>query len=198
MSRIGKKPVSVPSGVSVSLSGCVVKTKGPKGELCFDVPPEINVELEPGGSLLHVSRKGDSRQVRALHGMTRAMVANMVRGVSQGFEKRLHIHGTGYSCNLSGKQLLLNVGFMGRGGKNKPQFVIDIPTGLEIQVEVAASRGDNEPARMVIRGCDKHLVGQFAADIRRIQPPEPYKGKGIRYHDEVVRRKAGKALASGG
>jgi large subunit ribosomal protein L6 len=122
----------------------------------------------------------------------------MVAGVSAGFEKKPEIYGTGYGCSLAGRNLQLNCGFMGRGGKNKPQFIIPIPKGLDVEVQVAQARGENEPAKLTIRGCDRQLVGQFAAELRRIRPPEPYKGKGIRYHDEVVRRKAGKALATGG
>jgi large subunit ribosomal protein L6 len=198
MSRIGKKPIPLPDKVKVTTSGRTVKISGPKGELSFSLPARVEAKADEAARQLVVHRAGEERQDRALHGMTRAILANMVRGVVEGYEKRLHIHGTGYGCNLSGKQLHLNCGFMGRGGKNKPQFVLDVPAGVEVQVEVAQSRGDNEPAKLVIRGCDKQLVGQFAANIRRIRPPEPYKGKGIRYHDEVVRRKAGKALAGGG
>ena len=197
MSRIGKKPVTVPEGVKVTVSGKTVKVKGPKGELSFDVRGPVTVSLAGDTESVVVSREGDSRVARSFHGMTRAMIANMVEGVSRGFEKRLQIYGTGFGCTLAGKQLHLNCGYMGRGGKNKPQFAIDIPAGLEVEVPVAAARGDNDPAKLVIRGCDRQLVGQFAADIRRVRPPEPYKGKGIRYDDEVVRRKAGKALATG-
>lgn len=197
MSRIGKKPVTVPEGVKVTVSGKTVKVKGPKGELSFDVRGPVTVSLAGDTESVVVSREGDGRVARSFHGMTRAMIANMVAGVSRGFEKRLQIYGTGFGCTLAGKQLHLNCGYMGRGGKNKPQFAIDIPAGLEVEVPVAAARGDNDPAKLVIRGCDRQLVGQFAADIRRVRPPEPYKGKGIRYDDEVVRRKAGKALATG-
>ncbi len=198
MSRIGKKPVAMPSGVTASIAGQKVSIKGPKGELAFDVPSPVTAAIDEEAKALVVTRQGDDRNARALHGMTRAMLANNVLGVSEGFEKRLHIYGTGYGCSLQGRQLHLNCGFMGRGGKNKPQFVIDVPTGVEVEVEVAAARGDSDPAKMIIRGCCKQAVGQFAAEIRRIRPPEPYKGKGIRYHDEQVRRKAGKALTSGG
>lgn len=197
MSRIGKKPVSVPSGVDVSFSGQTVRVKGGKGELTFELPQRISAELDGDIKAVKVTRKGDDRGARALHGMSRAMIANMVTGVSEGFEKKLEIYGTGYSCNLAGKQLQLNCGFMGRGGKNKPQFIIDVPQGLDVTVEVAAARGDSDPAKLTIRGCDRRLVGQFAAELRGIRPPEPYKGKGIRYSDEVVKRKAGKALAGG-
>ena len=197
MSRIGRKPISIPEGVSLTVSGQTVKAKGPKGELSFEVRKPIAVTVDEDTKSMVVTREGDHREARSLHGMTRAMIANMVRGVSQKFEKRLEIYGTGYGCSLSGGQLHVNCGFMGRGGKNKPQFTLEVPAGVEVEVEVAASRGDTDPAKLVVRGCDRQAVGQFAANVRRLRPPEPYKGKGIRYHDEVVRRKAGKALATG-
>lgn len=198
MSRIGKKPVDVPSGVKAEVAGGVVKISGPKGSLTFDIPSQISVTLEDDAKLFRVVRDGDNRIARSLHGTVRAMINNMVAGVTAGYEKRLHIYGTGYGCNLAGKKLQLNCGFMGRGGKNKYQFEFDVPDGVEVEIETAAARGDSDPAKMVIRGCDKQVVGQFAAVIRKTRPPEPYKGKGIRYHDEVVKRKAGKALAGAG
>ncbi|NOX58435.1 MAG: 50S ribosomal protein L6 [Planctomycetes bacterium] len=198
MSRIGKKPVAVPGGVKAEVAGGMVKVSGPKGNLTFDVPSPISVAVEDDGKLLRVGREGDDRRARALHGTARAMINNMMVGVSQGYEKRLHIYGTGYGCNLAGRKLQLNCGFMGRGGKNKYQFDFDIPDGVEVEVEVAAARGDSDPAKLIIRGSDKQKVGQFAAVVRKTRPPEPYKGKGIRYHDEIVRRKAGKALAGTG
>ncbi|MCA9252792.1 MAG: 50S ribosomal protein L6 [Phycisphaerae bacterium] len=197
MSRIGKKPISVPSGVKAEIAGKLVKVSGPKGNLTFDIPSIIQVAIEDDGKLIRVGREGDDRTARSMHGMARAMINNMVVGVNQGYEKRLHVYGTGYGCNLAGNKLQLNCGFMGRGGKNKYQFEFEVPNGVEVEVEVAAARGDSDPAKMVIRGCDKQVVGQFAAVIRKTRPPEPYKGKGIRYHDEVVKRKAGKALAGG-
>ena len=195
MSRIGKKPISLPDGVTATITGPSVKVKGPKGELTFDVPAQITAVYDDGEKVIRVTRADDDRGSRALHGMSRAMVANLVEGVSKGYEKKLHIYGTGYGCDLSGRNLHLNCGFMGRGGKNKPQFVIPVPDGIEVKVEVATSRGDTDPAKLAISGCDKQKVGQFAAVIRKIRPPEPYKGKGIRYDDEVVRRKVGKAIA---
>ncbi len=197
MSRIGRKPVIVPGGIKVAVSGQKVKVTGPKGELDFDVPAGVSAVFDEAENKVVVDRENDERAVRALHGMTRAMIANMVEGVEKGFEKRLHVYGTGYGCDLKGNQVHLNCGFMGRGSKTKAQFILDVPKGVEVQIEVAAARGDNDPAKMIIRGCCKQAVGQFAAEIRRIRPPEPYKGKGIRYHDEVIRRKAGKALAGG-
>jgi large subunit ribosomal protein L6 len=198
MSRIGKKPVQLPGGVNVSVAGQAVEVSGPKGKLHWSAPSGIAVALDDGKKVVQVSRLKDSGQFRALHGLTRALVANMVRGVHEGFSKKLEVYGTGYGCDVKGRILNLNVGFMGRGGKNKPQFSIEIPQGVDVSIEVAAARGESDPAKMTISGCDKQAVGQFAARIRKIRPPEPYKGKGIRYSDEVVKRKQGKALAGAG
>jgi large subunit ribosomal protein L6 len=145
-----------------------------------------------------VGRRDDSKQSRANHGLTRALINNMVKGVSEGFQKRLLIYGTGYSCKLQGKTVQLNVGFSGRRRGLGAQFELAVPEGLEVVVERDAARGDNEPASLVIRGVDKQKVGQFAAEIRALRKTEPYKGKGIRYEGERVRRKQGKALATGG
>jgi large subunit ribosomal protein L6 len=203
MSRIGKRPIAVPSGVQVALSDHTIKTKGPKGELAWRYPDEVTVEFDAGASLIRVGRQSDASRVRALHGLTRALIANMVVGVTKGYEQKLAIFGTGYGCQVKGGKLLVNCGFMGRGidvsGKpREAQFVIDIPKGVIVTVEVPAARGDSEPARLTVSGPDKQMVGQFAAELRAIRPPEPYKGKGIRYADEHVRRKQGKAFASGG
>jgi large subunit ribosomal protein L6 len=146
-----------------------------------------------------IASSGSTAQSRALHGLTRALIANMVRGVHLGYRRSLEIYGTGYGCRVQGRSLLLNCGHMGRGvGKDgKPrdaQFNIPIPEGVAVTVEVPAARGDNEPAKMTIEGPDKQKVGQFAAEVRAIRPPEPYKGKGIRYAGEQVRRKQGKAF----
>jgi large subunit ribosomal protein L6 len=164
----------------------------------WELPERIAAEYDAAGQVIRVTRTGDDKQSRALHGMSRALLANMVHGVSEGYERRLLIYGTGYSCNLQGRSLHLNVGFMGRGSKTKPQFEIPVPAGVEVVVETPAARGDTEPARFVVRGCDKQAVGEFAAEVRKIRPPEPYKGKGIRYEGEFVRRKQGKAFAGGG
>jgi len=198
MSRIGKKPVAVPQGVDVTVAQNAVTVSSGKGALTQAIPPGIGVSLDAASRVLHVTRKADGKRDRALHGLTRALIANMVEGVSRGFERRLLIFGTGYGCDVAGGKLNLNVGFMGRGGKNKFQFGIDIPKGLEVTIEAKAARGDLEPARFVVRGIDKQLVGMFCADVRRIRKSEPYKGKGIRYEGEQVRRKHGKAFASGG
>ena len=203
MSRIGKKPVVVPSAVKVELKDHNIKTTGPKGTLSWTFPQSIEVRFDSASSLIQVARQDDSAQAKALHGLTRALIANMVRGCEQGYEKKLEIYGTGYGCDLKGTRLLLNCGYMGRGvdqaGKPKEaQFVIDVPTGVNVTVEVKAARGESDPAKLTINGPDKQRVGQFAAEIRALRPPEPYKGKGIRYAGEHVKRKQGKAFASGG
>lgn len=198
MSRIGKKPIPVPSGVKVDVRDHTVKVAGPKGELTWTCPDRIKVEHDTGKGEIRVSRATDQKQDRALHGLTRALIQNMVTGVSQGYEKRLEVYGTGYSCRVQGKQFLLNCGYMGRGVNRPAQFVIDVPAGLTVDVEVQAARGESEPAKFVVRGADKQAVGMFAAQVRAIRKPEPYQGKGIRYAGEHVRRKQGKAFAGGG
>ncbi|MCH8806027.1 MAG: 50S ribosomal protein L6 [Planctomycetes bacterium] len=196
MSRVGKKPVPIPSGVKVDVSGRRVQVGGPKGNLVWTAPEPISVALQ--GNQLVVSRPNDERRNRALHGLSRALIANMVKGVSEGYEIGLEVYGTGYGCKLEGKQLHLNVGFMGRGVGRKAQFMVDIPDGLAVEVKVPTARGDTDPAKFVVRGADKQAVGQFAAEVRKLRKPEPYKGKGIRYAGEHVRRKSGKVFAGGG
>jgi large subunit ribosomal protein L6 len=198
MSRIGKKPVRVPDGVDVRVNGQSVTVSQGGKTLEHQVAMGVAVEFDAAAKLIHVRRDSDSKSHRALHGLTRALIANMIEGVRNGYERRLLIYGTGYGCDVQNGKLHLNVGFMGRGGKDKPQFVIPIPPGLDVQVEVKAARGETDPARLVVRGPDKQAVGQFCADVRRVRPSEPYKGKGVRYEGEVIRRKQGKAFASGG
>ncbi len=198
MSRVGNKAIPMPSGVNLAISGSRVDVSGPLGKLSWEVPRTIRVGQSEDKSQVMVSRESDEKSSRALHGLSRALIANMVCGVSQGFERRLHIYGTGFGCNVVGQNLEMNVGFMGRGSKGVAQFRIPIPPGVTVVVEVPSARGDSEPAKMLIKGCDKQQVGQFAAMIRKIRPPEPYKGKGIRYDDEQVRRKQGKAVAGSG
>jgi large subunit ribosomal protein L6 len=177
MSRIGKQPIPIPSGVEVTISGAHVTVKGPKGTLEHDAPETITVALE-GGEVL-VTRPDDERTNRALHGLTRSLVANMVTGVSEGFVRELEIVGVGYRAAAAGASRIdLQLGF------SHPVHV-DAPDGVEFEVPV--------PTRIIVRGYDKQLVGQVAADIRKIRKPEPYKGKGIRYADERVLRKAGKS-----
>jgi len=203
MSRIGKKPVAVPSAVKVELKDHTIRTTGPKGTLSWRYPEGVEVTFDSAALQIRVTRRDDSPQMKALHGLTRALIANMVVGCQQGYEKKLEIYGTGYGCDLKANRLLLNCGYMGRGtdrdGKPKEaQFAIEVPAGLQVSVEVKSARGDNEPARFTVSGVDKQMVGQFAAEVRALRPPEPYKGKGIRYAGEHVRRKQGKAFAGGG
>lgn len=176
MSRIGKKPIALPAKVSVTINGQDVTVTGPKGELRLTVHPEIKVKQDDG--VLLVERPSDARQHRALHGLTRALVANMVTGVSTGFEKTLVIEGVGYSSEMRGNDLVMKLGY-------SHEIVVPPPAGISFAVE--------ERGRVVrVSGIDKQTVGQVAADIRELRPPEPYKGKGVRYADERVRRKAGK------
>lgn len=196
MSRIGKKPVELPSGVKAEVSGRSVKLTGPKGNSAWSVPDPITVKLE--GSTIVVSRPDDLPQNRALHGTARALLQNMAKGVKDGYSIGLEIYGTGYTCKLEGKKFMLNVGFMGRGVGKPAQFVLDVPAGVDVKVDVPAARGNNEPAKFTISGVDKQAVGDFAAAVRKIRKPEPYQGKGIRYAGEYVRRKAGKVFAGGG
>ena len=198
MSRVGNKAVEVPSGVEVRVTGQNVSVKGPKGALDLSVPTTATVEFDAGTRQVKVSRVNDAKQSRANHGLARALVANMVQGVTAGFEKRLLIYGTGYNCKLDGGNLHLNVGFMGRNHGKGAQFELAVPDGVEVVVEAPAARGETDPAKLLIKGIDKQKVGQFAAEIRALRKTEPYKGKGIRYEGEHVRRKQGKALAGAG
>jgi large subunit ribosomal protein L6 len=175
MSRIGKKPIEIPDSVTVDVKPGRVSVKGPKGELAQDVSPDMKVELDDGA--LSVARPTDRGEHRALHGLTRSLIANMVEGVMDGFEKRLEIQGVGYRAQLKGKALELALGF-------SHPVSIPAPEGIEFEVP--------QPTEIVVRGIDKQLVGQVAADIRKRRPPEPYKGKGVRYAGEHVARKVGK------
>jgi large subunit ribosomal protein L6 len=197
MSRIGKIPVPLPAGVKAEISGRTVRVSGPKGNLSWAVPEPIRVALQDG-KLVVERGEDDRKQTRALHGLSRALLANMVHGVREGYAIKLEVYGTGYSVKVQEKQVLLNLGYMGRGVGRAAQFIIPIPEGLAVDVEVQAARGENEPAKFTVRGIDKQQVGQFAAEIRKLRKPEPYKGKGVRYHGEQIRRKAGKVFASGG
>lgn len=196
MSRVGNKPISLPDKVKVDVAGREVKVGGPKGNLSFPLPAVISVAVE--GKQLLVKRPDDAPRSRALHGTTRALISNMIKGVLDGYSIGLEIYGTGYTAKVDGKKLLLNVGFMGRGYGKAAQFSIDIPAGLDVKVDVPAARGNNEPAKFSVSGPDKQQVGQFAAEVRKLRKPEPYQGKGIRYAGEHVRRKSGKVFAGGG
>ncbi len=181
MSRVGKQPISVPSGVDVKLDDGRVTVKGPKGQLAQRIPTQIEMQVDDGS--LQFKRPDDKKESRALHGLARALVANMVHGVTQGFVKELTIVGVGYRAQVSGKNLQLSVGY------SNP---VDMPIPEGIQVSV------DQNTNVKIEGIDKQAVGQFAAEVRKVRPPEPYKGKGIRYADEHVRRKVGKAATGAG
>ena len=178
MSRIGRAPIVLPAGVEVKVDGQHVTVKGPKGELSMNAAPSIKVEVSEG--VVHVSRPDDSKENRSLHGLTRSLVHNMVIGVSEGFKKTLEVNGVGYRAAKEGKNLVLNIGY---------SHQVIIPETEDIQIEVPG------PNQIVIKGIDKQKVGQFAAEVRGKRPPEPYKGKGIKYDYEVVRRKEGKTGA---
>jgi large subunit ribosomal protein L6 len=175
MSRVGKKPVTVPSGVTASVDGQTVKVKGTKGELSFVVPEEVTVALEDGA--VAVNPRDESKTARAKWGMSRAQVANLVEGVSKGFEKRLEINGVGYKAAVAGKVLKLSLGY-------SHDIDYEIPTGVTITTP--------RPTEVVVAGIDKQKVGQTAAEIREYRGPEPYKGKGVKYSDEFIFRKEGK------
>ncbi len=181
MSKIGRQLISVPAGVTITVNPDTIVVKGPKGELSAQAMPGITVTVESG--TVTVTRDNDLPAQRAAHGLIRSLVANMVTGVTQGFEKKLEMVGTGYRVAMKGQGLTLSVGF------SHPVEVVP-PAGIQFAIE-----GNN---KITIKGIDKRLVGQVAANIRDVRPPEPYKGKGIRYEDEVVRRKAGKAAKAAG
>lgn len=183
-------------GVKVEIAAQTVKVSGPKGNLTWTVPQPIRVSVADQNVV--VERPDDEPRNRALHGLTRALIANMVQGVATGYERKLEVYGTGYGASVQGRTLLLNCGYMGRGVGKKAQFEIPIPAGLEVKVEVPAARGNNEPAKFSVSGPDKQMVGQFAAEVRKLRKPEPYLAKGIRYAGEHIRRKAGKVFAGGG
>ncbi len=176
MSRVGMKPVDLPKGVDVKIDGSAVRVKGAKGELARTFHERIGFDVDD--SVITLTRPDDSRESRALHGLSRALLHNMVVGVSEGFSKELEIHGVGYRAMLKGKNLELMVGF-------SHPVLVEAPDGITFDVP--------DQSRIVVSGIDKEQVGQVAADVRKVRPPEPYKGKGIRYVGEYVRRKAGKA-----
>jgi large subunit ribosomal protein L6 len=175
MSRIGRKPIEIPDGVEIDVKPGAVSVKGPKGELRQIVNRDMKVSVDDG--TLTVARPTDRGDHRALHGLTRSLIANMVEGVTDGFERRLEIQGVGYRANLRGKALEMSLGY-------SHPVSIEAPDGIEFEVP--------QPTEVVVRGIDKQLVGETAANIRKIRKPEPYKGKGVRYAGEVVRRKVGK------
>ncbi|HAV20663.1 MAG TPA: 50S ribosomal protein L6 [Firmicutes bacterium] len=176
MSRIGKAPIPIPNGVEVNIEGAVITVKGPKGSLTRNISQEIDVSIEDGNII--VNRSNDGKRAKSLHGLTRTLIANMVKGVTEGFQKTLLVSGTGYRAALQGNKLVLSMGL------SHPAEMVP-PEGIEIEVP--------SPTRIVVKGIDKEVVGQVSADIRAVRPPEPYKGKGIRYDGERIRMKAGKA-----
>jgi len=178
MSRIGKMPISLPAGVEVKIEDSIVTVKGPKGLLTQEIPQDINITYED--NMLKVTRSSDAKKHRALHGLTRALVANMVEGVTKGFEKKLELVGVGYRAQMQGKKLVLTVGY-------SHPVEIEPPDGIEFEVPAVT--------KISIKGINKQLVGNTAAHIRAVRRPEPYKGKGIKYENEIIRRKAGKAGA---
>ena len=176
MSRIGKKPITIPAGVEVKVNGNEVTVKGPKGELKNTFNADMAIAME--GNEITVTRPTDKKEHRALHGLTRTLIANMVEGVSNGYSKTLEVNGVGYRVQKQGKNLVMNLGF-------SHQVIVEEVPGITIEVP--------SPNQIVISGADKQQVGQFAAEVREKRPPEPYKGKGIKYADEHIRRKEGKA-----
>ena len=178
MSRIGKIPVPIAPGVKVNVAGSKVNVEGPKGKLSFDFRPEVGVEVKANEVV--VTNLSSAREAKALHGLTRAVVANMIEGVTKGYEKKLELQGVGYVCSLKGKVLALRVGFANEIKK-------EVPEGLKVECP--------DQTHINISGCDKQLVGQFAAAVRALRKPEPYKGKGIRYVGEQIKLKPGKAAS---
>lgn len=176
MSRIGRKPINIPAGVEVKIDGSVVTVKGPKGTLTQKFNPNMNVSVE--GTEIIVTRPNDEKENRSLHGLTRTLISNMVTGVTEEFKKELDVNGVGYRVQKQGKDLVMNLGF---------SHNVVMSENDDIKIEVPA------PNKIIIHGPDKQKVGQFAAEVREKRPPEPYKGKGIKYVDEFIRRKEGKA-----
>lgn len=176
MSRIGKKPIAIPAGVDVKLNGSEVTVKGPKGELKNTFNSQMSIAVE--GNEIVVTRPSDAKEHRSLHGLTRTLIANMVEGVTNGYSKELEVNGVGYRVQKQGKNLVMNLGF-------SHQVIMEEKPGITIEVP--------NPNKIVISGADKQMVGQFAAEVREKRPPEPYKGKGIKYAGEYIRRKEGKA-----
>jgi large subunit ribosomal protein L6 len=190
MSRIGNKPVKVPAGVKVELKGNQISISGSADTLTLEFRADVQVNYDDKAGEITVTRNGDQRLQRALHGTTRSLIQNMIEGVTKGYARRLNIYGTGYGVEQKGQNLFVSVGFA------KPAS-LPIPAGVIVEIKAPNTRGNDIPADFTIKGADKWAVGQFAASIRQIRPPEPYLGKGIRYADEVIKRKVGKAFASG-
>ncbi|MEE8171020.1 MAG: 50S ribosomal protein L6 [Phycisphaerae bacterium] len=191
MSRIGRKPVQVPEAVKIGVSNGAVDVSGPKGQLRWTAPECVGIEWSAADRQVRIERKGDGKFARAMHGTARALIQNMVLGVTDGYRRGLEIYGTGYGAKLEGGKLVLNVGFA-------HAVHLPIPAGVQVDIEVSQTRGNETPAKFTLNGIDKQVVGQFARSIHDVRPPEPYQGKGIRYAGEQIRRKQGKAFAAGG
>ncbi|MCK4602472.1 MAG: 50S ribosomal protein L6 [Phycisphaerae bacterium] len=188
MSRIGRKPIAVPDGVKVTLVDRTITVEGPAGKLTWTYRSEIGVTLAESGKKISVARNNDQTLCRCLHGLTRSLIANMVEGCSKGYSKSLELYGVGFGVQVQGDKFMMNCGM-------SHPAVFEIPAGLTVDIQTPQARGDSEPARFTVKGADKQAVGEFAARVRKARPPEPYKGKGVRYSDEHVRRKVGKAFA---
>ena len=184
MSRIGKKPIPIPDGVKVKYDKDTVTIEGSKGTIVQPIHTLMKVEIDEGAKQFSVIRPSEERQCRELHGLTRTLLANNVQGVVSGFSKSLEIIGLGYNIKMQGEGLVLQLGF-------SHPVNVKIPKGIKIEIQ-----NQTNPGKFTVSGIDKQKVGQFAANIRRLRPPEPYKGKGVKYADEIIRRKAGKAVAS--
>ena len=191
MSRIGQKPIPVPGGVKVAISDRTVSVEGPKGKLSWTHRPEVSVKADESAKTIVVERGGDDRLSRSLHGLTRSLIANMVSGCVTGFGKTMELYGVGFGVQVQGNKFSMNCGY-------SHPVVFELPGGVVIEIERPQARGDADPARFTVSGVDKQVVGELAAKIRKACPPEPYKGKGVRYAGEYVRRKVGKAFAGTG
>ncbi|GAX62272.1 50S ribosomal protein L6 [Candidatus Scalindua japonica] len=184
MSRIGKKPIAIPDGVRIKCDKDTVTIEGPKGKIVQPIHSLMKIEVDEGAKLFSVVRPSEERQCKELHGLTRTLLANNVIGVTNGFSKSLEIIGLGYNIKMQGQELVLQLGF-------SHPIKVKIPEDINIEIQ-----NQTNPGKFTVAGIDKQQVGQFAANIRRLRPPEPYKGKGVKYADEIIRRKAGKAVAS--
>ena len=191
MSRIGKKPIPIPPGVKVTVTGQTVQVEGPVGKLSWTHRTEITVAVDAAAKAVVVTRQSDERLPRSLHGLTRSLIANMIEGCAKGFSKSLELFGVGFGVVLTGDKFSVTCGF-------SHPVLFTVPAGVKVEVTTPQARGDSEPARFTIKGPDKQMVGELAAKIRSARKPEPYKGKGIRYGGEYVRRKVGKAFAGTG
>jgi large subunit ribosomal protein L6 len=189
MSRIGKKTVQLPQGVSVEQKDPILKVTGKLGSLQMACDPLVKIKME-GSTLWVENPTPEDRRAKQMHGTTRALIANMVAGVSQGYTRKLEIYGTGYNVKEQGGKLVLTVGFCN-------PVELPVPKGVKVQIEVPATKGNEIPAKFTVSSMDKCVLGEFAATIRRVRPPEPYQGKGIRYANEYIKRKVGKAFATG-